>query len=357
MTPVNAKMYKEIMEQNNEEMDQVMQIVFPLVPCPDTISSYSVIELFQCADKKEFYIEINWTGQMYILPLDHTLTFQYVIDYIIGCIPEVVSFTNQGYKFEYELDVAYNSEVYASTETIFRAPMTEIPLSQGTLHYVIPTIRTLDNHRWFTSRLGQIDSPEEEKRKEKEINDKLLITYNRIFGENIISIAFAFAVLSHLNKHTHLLFTAFMFCIIIVTIGIKAKFLNEHDTENELEGEKKVYMSFTRSTVFCKNTHYIFSGTKTRLRSAFDKLRQEIDEIKNDSDFGSGDQDDLLDTPLDTFCDDLCHCESEIDKTSNYDCSQWNLRAFASENELEDYAKVIAMQGYCNGFRNEIIYI
>jgi hypothetical protein len=62
--------------------------------------------------------------------------------------------------------------------------------------------------------------------------------------------------------------------------------------------------------------------------------------------------------PLDTLCDHLCHCESELDKTSNYDCSEWQLRAFASQNELDDYAKVIMMQGYCNdGYWNDIIYI
>ena len=366
MMPVNATMYKEIMQQNNEEMDQVMQIGFPLIPCPDSICSDSVIELFQCSAKKEFYIEIIWTGNLYILPLDHTLTFQYVIDYIIGCIPEIATFINQGFKFEYELEGAYNTEMYASTETILRAPMTEIPLSQGILHYIIPIKRTLDNHRWFVSQF--VDEPVTKQLTvaiKEPINKKQLINYCKVFGENIIIIAVAFTILSHLNRHNHVLFTILLFSIIVLSIGVKVKTLHEkqneeqsdsEEDENELE-EKKVYMCFSRPEVFNKNTHYIFSGTKTQLRSAFKKIERDNEEMKNDEDFVRTYSDDLLDTPVDTLCDDLCHCESELDKTINYDCSVWHLRAFTSQNELDDYDKVIAMQGYSNGFRNEIIYI
>ena len=354
MMPVNATMYKEIMEQNNEEMDQVMQIGFPLIPCPDTLSNDSVIELLQCAAKKEFYIEIEWTGNLYILPLDHTLTFQYVIDYIIGCIPEIVSFTNQGFKFEYELESAYNTEIYASTETILRAPMTEIPLSQGMLHYIIPIKRTLNNHRWFLSKFAE----QEKKHFTAEpVDEKLLINYNKVFGENIIIIAIAFIILSHLNNHKYVLFTALLLYIIVMSIRLKAKTLNK-ELNYKKEEEIKVHMCFSRPTAFGKNTHYIFSGTKNELRSAFEKIERDNNEIENDPNFFNTYQADLLDTPLDTSCDDLCHCESEIDKTSNYDCSQWDLKSFATQNELDDYIRIIAMQGYCNnGFRNEIICI
>jgi hypothetical protein len=355
MMPINATMYKEIMEQNNEEMDQVMQIGFPLIPCPDTISSDSVIELFQCSAKKEFYIEITWTGNLYILPLDHTLTFQYVIDYIISCIPEIATFINQGFKFEYELEHAYNTEIYASTETILRAPMTEIPLSQGILHYIIPIKRTLDNHRWFVNQFAEEPITKQLTVSIKEpMNKNQLINYCKVFGENIIIIAVAFTILSHLNRHNHALFTILLFSIIVLSIGVKVKTLHEkqnedqsdsEEDENELE-KKQVYMCFSLPAFLKRNTHYIFSGTKDQLRSAFHKLQK-----KNDIN--------ELDTmPLDTLCDDLCHCESELDKSSNYDCSEWQLRAFASQNELDDYAKVIMMQGYCNdGYWNDIIYI
>jgi len=345
---VRATMYKYLMDQNNEEMDQVMQIEFPLVQSNVTYSGNSLIELFKCPAKKEFYIELGWDDKLYILPLDKTLTFQYVIDYIIGCIPEMASFTKQGYKFEFELENLCNSEIYTSTETILRAPMTQIPLSHAILHYIIPSIRTLDNHRWFVSRFAE----QTEQVQEQDIKKKHV--YKTIPIHQIMLIAFGFIVLSNIDENKHALFTLFLFIIILFTMAISPHEWLEPETEEAEERgpEKKVYMCFTRPEVLNKNTHYIFSGTKSQLRSALEKIERD-----NSTDFIDTYQDDLLDTPLDTLCDDLCHCESELDKTSNYDCSQWKLMSFDTQNELDDYDKAIAMQGYCNGFRNEIIYI
>ena len=347
---VRATMYKYLMDQNNEEMDQVMQIEFPLVPSNVTYSGNSVIELFKCPVKKEFYIELGWNDKLYILTLDQNLTFQYVIDYIIGCIPEIASFIKQGYKFEFELEHAYNTEVYASTETILRAPMTKIPLSHGILHYIIPSKRTLDNHRWFVSRFAE--QAEQEQAEQQDLKKEQ--AYKTIPIHQVMLIAFGFIVLSNIDENKHALFTLFLFTIILFTMAISPhEWLEPQIEEKEEEKpEKKVYMCFTRPEVLNKNTHYIFSGTKSQLRRAFEKI-----EKYNESDFIDTCQDDLVDTPLDTLCDDLCHCESELDKTSNYDCSQWKLMSFDTQNELDDYDKAIAMQGYCNGFRNEIIYI
>lgn len=355
---VKANLYRDLMRQNNEEMDQVMQIAFPLIPCPENSCGQAVIELFECRDKKEFYIEINWTGNLYILALDHTLTFQYIIDYIIGCIPEISSFTKQGYKFEFELEGEYDTgELYYTTETIMRTPMTEIPLSQGILRYVVTNVRTLDNHRWFVSQFAEEQAQEAEQAQAQQAQQALL-NYNKIFKEHIILIAITFAILSDLDHHDHSLFTLLLFFIIVFSITIKTIYTNEHITHHKQVMEKKVYMCFTRPGIFYKNTHYMFSGTKAELQIAFNKLQTDIEEEKKEPYFGRGDHDDLLDTPINTFCSNLCHCIDDIDKTSNYKCSHWELVSFQTQKELDHYVRDIATKRiYYNGFPTLITYL
>jgi hypothetical protein len=102
----------------------------------------------------------------------------------------------------------------------------------------------------------------------------------------------------------------------------------------------------------------LFSGTKSELQLAFNKLQEDIEEKKKEPYFGRGDHDDLLDMPLDTFCSNLCHCYNDIDKTSNYNCSQWELLSFPNQEELDDYITCIAKEKkYYNSFPTEIICI
>lgn len=122
--------------------------------------------------------------------------------------------------------------------------------------------------------------------------------------------------------------------------------------------EKIMHMCFTRPGIFYKNTHYLFSGTKSELQVAFTKLQTDIEEEKKEPYFGRGDHDDLLDMPLDTFCNNLCHCHNDIDKTSNYKCSQWELMNFHNQEELDNHIKAIATKKiYYNSFPTEIICI
>lgn len=139
------------------------------------------------------------------------------------------------------------------------------------------------------------------------------------------------------------------------------KTINDHrwfaNKSSDSETSTKImYMCFTRQSIFYKNTHYMFSGTKTELQGAFIKLQKEIEEDKKEPYFYRSDHATLLDMPLDTFCSNLCHCVNDIDKTSNYKCSHWELLSFKNQENLDQYITDIATKKiYYNSFPNEII--
>ena len=121
-----------------------------------------------------------------------------------------------------------------------------------------------------------------------------------------------------------------------------------------------VFMCFTRLNIFYKNTHYIFTGTKSQLQEAFDKMRQEVDETYKEPYYGRGDHDNLLDTPLDTFCEfkQKCDCCNDADiPNKNYSNSHWYLYSFKTYEKLNEYIQGFKTNPLHNRFMNEIIYI
>ena len=117
-----------------------------------------------------------------------------------------------------------------------------------------------------------------------------------------------------------------------------------------------VHMCFTRLGIFFKNTYYVFSGTKADLHHAFDLLRQDIDQTKQEEDFGRGDHDEMLDMPLDIFCrnDCGCHTDETVGSKENYKCSHWSFKTFNDREELEKHINTIPL---INWFQNEFIYL
>ncbi len=188
--------------------------------------------------------------------------------------------------------------------------------------------RTLETHKWFVNKIKKI-AEEQQKQHIENIN-----TY--------IKFIFICGLASLYNYHL----TLFIFMFVTPTIFIITK------------KENNLYMRFTRPGIFYKNTHYIFSGTKAELKKAFERLKHEVEDIKKEYGFGRGDHDNLLDIPLDTFCNNHCHCN--VDPIENYYCSHWELHSYEThEDLLAEVKRIEKGENKMNfqGYHNEILYI
>jgi hypothetical protein len=371
------KMAYQFIQQNMKEIKQVMQISFPAIPVRN---SCPVIELFKNINKQEFYIMIEWSDQLYTLPLDPMRTFQSILDELIFQITEVAVFGAMGcYEFVFEMfdtfDKLSDEEIYNTTKQILQLPMTEIPLlSQGILLYNVNTQRTLDTHRWFVNKFAKAENKNKTiitthqqhlPTESDSINhiQKLLMCYAIVC---VLTGILAFCV-QHtcLCNERDLLKLISLFVVLFSISAVPTNDLQQPEPEPEPTppSEPIVHMCFSRSAIFYKNTHYVFSGTKKDLTFAFDKMQQEINEAKQEPYFNRGEYNELLDTPLDTFCSDKCYCHTDTvtgaDKT-NYRCSHWALQAFDTDEELEENLQAIKTKthpDFNNGWRNEIEYI
>jgi hypothetical protein len=216
--------------------------------------------------------------------------------------------------------------------------------------------RTLDNHRWFVSKIEKITNIKikNEDEKNKYINKMLLI---------VLIILISFSIITHLIRSEYIILLNRL--LILYTYLL---FIYVHDNKlhlirlNKIKKEKEntiFNMRFTRLGIFYKNTHYIFLGTKKELENVFDKMRLEIEEEKKEKYFNRGDHNNLLDMPLDTFCTDDCGCENElyndVYNEENYICSHWDLYNYETyEKMLQDIEKI--KNDKDNGY-NEITYL
>jgi hypothetical protein len=68
---------------------------------------------------------------------------------------------------------------------------------------------------------------------------------------------------------------------------------------DQLDNEQKeVYFIFLRKDICYQDTYYMFKGTESMFNNSIEKLRAEVIAIKNSS---QADEDELLDTPMDTW--------------------------------------------------------
>lgn len=201
--------------------------------------------------------------------------------------------------------------------------------------------RSLNNHKWFVHQFNEADK--KYKNIQQEANRKkihkcikslalLVILYNILYLLNV------------LGSYSTIILLA-------MSIGIYESIYGETS-----DSSFKVFMKFTRPAIFYQNTHYIFIGTKEELAHHFQCQRNEIDAIKKEIGFGRGDHDDLMDMPLDTFCNNLCDCIRRTEPDANYNCSHWNLYSYESDEELNKHVKEIE-RDVRTGFQNVITYL
>ena len=201
--------------------------------------------------------------------------------------------------------------------------------------------KTLDTHKWFAAKFKQAVETHL-----KEVEEKKQL--NKIYM-NLIIFAIVFSMCSFIFSGKY-----FMFILRISLLNIYLCIL----VENQKETEPTVYMRFTRKGIFYKNTHYFFAGTKHNLENFISKERECIETAKKEIGFGRGDHDNLLDTPLDTFCDKYCDCE-EYPLMEDYKCSHWELYSYETKEQLLLHMNRVK-QGIIkstNGYPNEIICI
>jgi len=219
---------------------------------------------------------------------------------------------------------------------------------QTAIDYNIENRRSLNTHKWFLYTL--INADIKHASQEAEALKKKVQMYIKI----LLIFFLVYMILPKLNRLGHITFTLVM----ILLITIYETYLKAE--ECLYKKAPTVYLRFTCPDIFYQNRHYLFSGTKAELERAFHDMRSDIDATKKDPYFGRGDHDELLDMPLDTFCNSLCECLIRTAPNDNYNCSHWNLHSYDSEDDLKKQVKELEklnMSPDYRGFKNEIFYI
>jgi hypothetical protein len=108
----------------------------------------------------------------------------------------------------------------------------------------------------------------------------------------------------------------------------------------------KIYMSFKRENLFYKDTYYILIGDRSQVECAIKKLYREVEEEKRD--FYRADNNNVLDTPFDTWCDGGCICYN-IQCGADLKCgTHWTHDEHANLEELNMYISNIHAGYYPN---------
>ena len=223
--------------------------------------------------------------------------------------------------------------------------------------------RTLDNHKWFVERIDLAGERANRQRLKKETDRKITRNKDKM---NIVCLIILFIIISYL-----ITFDQYAFLIRMTVMLLYAYSLDMN--ENQLipfaslpplqEDDIILYMRFTRPNIFYKNTHYIYSGPKSRLEKVFGRLKTKVEIYKIDNIKSRDEHDKLMDTPLDTFCNSQCGCDdNDILEYNfeNYKCSHWNLYSYDKYEELlEDINEIQKIEKDDNyrGLRNEFIYL
>jgi hypothetical protein len=228
----------------------------------------------------------------------------------------------------------------------------QLHLNNDKNDYEIVNRRTLDTHKWFINEFNKAEQ------KQDKINKYKADFYALKKFQYLVLLVFVYSALPKLNIYGNLMFIIVMFVLL---------YLYDRDTWEEIWkntptplNKPIVYMRFFCPDIFYRNRHYIFSGTKIHLQKAFQLERDNIDFDKSDPHFGRGDHDNLLDMPLDTFCNAFCECLIRTEQHSNYNCSHWSLHSFNSQEEMQQDIRELELLNRSpeyTGFKNEIIYI
>lgn len=103
------------------------------------------------------------------------------------------------------------------------------------------------------------------------------------------------------------------------------------------------YFSFERPGIMWQDTYYLFTGTEKMLQSKMARLKAEVAEKQAHS---RAIEDDLLDTPLCTWCHftDCQYCpQTKVEGVKC--CSHWTLIPFETAEEFHLYVVTLNIQG------------
>ena len=136
-----TKFYKWITSWD-ESFGQVMQIVVPVWKSTVHVSEEATISIDKSVDLANLYISISTTGNVYSLPLEPSLTFESVLEYLWNDVDEFKPYRDGDY--EYNFKVGYYAGINdISVDQVLEMPMTDVALSQGTL-----AISRIKTHWW-----------------------------------------------------------------------------------------------------------------------------------------------------------------------------------------------------------------
>jgi len=96
-------------------------------------------------------------------------------------------------------------------------------------------------------------------------------------------------------------------------------------------------LMFLRRNIGLQDTYYFFRGTKSNFDESMSKMKKEVLEIQEIS---RAIDDDLLDTPIDTYCrcdlhiDNECNSDGKCFNNINKCCSQWEYYVYDNAEEL-----------------------
>jgi len=109
--------------------------------------------------------------------------------------------------------------------------------------------------------------------------------------------------------------------------------------------EPTVYIIFKRPNIFYKDTYRILTGTLAEVSVAVENAYTAMRAEKQEEHFDRGDQNNLLDSPFDTWCCGECTLFRCDDKTDVKCGSNWIAIEHESKIELETYLNNIKHTG------------
>ena len=119
-----------------DDYTQLIQIVVETIKSSLTLSGFGVISIDKSVKANEYYIYMPITGNIYTIAIDHTLTFQYMLDYIMFCTADFRDIKEKNITLEFVLDGAYQKdhvEMDITSANFLRLPLDAVPISQGSL--------------------------------------------------------------------------------------------------------------------------------------------------------------------------------------------------------------------------------
>lgn len=222
--------------------------------------------------------------------------------------------------------------------------------------------RSLDTHKWFVASIYLAEDIANQKKIVKDTENIIKKNNDKMA---IVSLIMLCIIIAYLFTYDQQAF--------IVRMTVMLLYASSIDTNpNQLvrisavkEEDIILYMRFTRPNIFYKNTHYIYTGTKSRLEKVFGRLNTKAEIYRIDNIKSRDEHDKLMDTPLDTFCNEQCGCEEDqefdhYNVPENYQCSHWNLYSYDTPEEMNEdinELKKIEKDKEFQCLRNEFIYL